>query len=70
MDIRKTVEELTTREIRVHCFALGGVDLTSSAERMTMQIIAAMIEFEQNLLIERTHSGIASRKTHRTPLGT
>ncbi|MDR8247613.1 recombinase family protein, partial [Acinetobacter baumannii] len=44
---------------RVHCLALGGVDLTSAAGRMTMQVISAVAEFEKDLLIERTHSGIA-----------
>jgi putative DNA-invertase from lambdoid prophage Rac len=59
MDVRKTVEQLATSDIRVHCLALGGVDLTSPAGKMTMQVISAVAEFEKDLLIERTHSGIA-----------
>lgn len=59
MDIRKTVEQLATSEIRVHCLALGGVDLTSAAGKMTMQVISAVAEFEHDLLLERTHAGIA-----------
>ena len=31
MDVRKTVEALSTMEVRVHCLALGGMDLTSAA---------------------------------------
>lgn len=62
MDIRKTVELLAGSEIRVHCLALGGVDLTSPAGKMTMQVISAVAEFERDLLIERTHSGIARAK--------
>lgn len=58
MDVRKTVELLAASEIRVHCLALGGVDLTSPAGKMTMQVISAVAEFERDLLIERTHSGI------------
>ena len=58
MDIRKTVEQLTESGIRVHCLALGGVDLTSPAGKMTMQVISAVAEFERDLLLERTHSGI------------
>ncbi|CAD5644519.1 resolvase [Escherichia coli] len=53
MDIRKTVEQLTESGIRVHCLALGGVDLTSPAGKMTMQVISAVAEFE------RTYSRIA-----------
>jgi putative DNA-invertase from lambdoid prophage Rac len=59
MDIRKTVELLAISDIRVHCLALGGVDLTSPAGKMTMQVISAVAEFERDLLLERTHSGIA-----------
>ncbi|WP_261459923.1 recombinase family protein [Serratia fonticola] len=62
MDIRKTVEQLAASGIRVHCLALGGVDLTSPAGKMTMQVISAVAEFERDLLLERTHSGIARAK--------
>jgi len=58
MDVRATVEKLTEIGVRVHCLALGGVDLTSPAGRMTMQVIAAVAEFERDLLIERTQAGI------------
>ncbi|WP_336804136.1 recombinase family protein [Erwinia aphidicola] len=58
MDVRKTVEQLVLSGIRVHCLALGGVDLTSAAGKMTMQVISAVAEFEKDLLIERTHSGL------------
>ncbi|AWK42985.1 helix-turn-helix domain-containing protein [Photorhabdus laumondii subsp. laumondii] len=62
MDVRKTVELLAKSDIRVHCLALGGVDLTSPAGKMTMQVISAVAEFERDLLLERTHSGIARAK--------
>ena len=63
IDIRKTVEKLSELNIRVHCLALGGVDLTSPAGKMTMQVISAVAEFERDLLIERTHAGIARAKS-------
>ncbi len=59
MDVRSTVELLSGHGVRVHCLALGGVDLTSAAGKMTMQVIAAVAEFEKDLLVERTRSGIA-----------
>jgi putative DNA-invertase from lambdoid prophage Rac len=62
MDVRATVERLAGEGIRVHCLALGGVDLTSSAGRMTMQVIGAVAEFERDLLIERTQAGIERAK--------
>jgi putative DNA-invertase from lambdoid prophage Rac len=62
MDVRVTVEQLAGSGVRVHCLALGGVDLTSPAGKMTMQVIAAVAEFERDLLIERTQSGIHRAK--------
>ncbi len=53
MDVRKTVEQLAASGIRVHYLALGGVDLTSAAGRMTMQVISAVAGLK-DLLIERT----------------
>lgn len=62
MDVRTTVERLAKLGVRVHCLALGGVDLTSSAGKMTMQVLAAVAEFERDLLIERTQAGISRAK--------
>ena len=62
IDVRKTVEQLAASGIRVHCLALGGVDLTSPAGKMTMQVISAVAEFERDLLLERTYSGIERAK--------
>jgi putative DNA-invertase from lambdoid prophage Rac len=62
MDVRSTVERLTEMQVRVHCLALGGADLTSAAGKMTMAIIAAVAEFERDLLIERTHAGLVRAK--------
>ena len=69
MDVRATVERLSAGEIKVHCLALGGVDLTSAAGRMTMGVIAAVAEFEKDLLIERTQAGIKRAKASGTRLG-
>ncbi len=59
MDVRATVERLAGMGVRVHCLALGGADLASPAGRMTMQVIAAVAEFERDLLIERTRAGLS-----------
>lgn len=69
MDVRATVEGLTGMGVRVHCLALGGVDLTSAAGKMTMSVIAAVAEFERDLLIERTQSGLARAKSEGKTLG-
>lgn len=62
MDVRSTVEALAGMGVRVHCLALGGVDLSSPAGKMTMQVLSAVAEFERDLLIERTNAGIARAK--------
>lgn len=69
MDVRATVEALTGLGVRVHCLALGGVDLTSAAGKMTMGVLAAVAEFEKDILVERTQSGLARAKAAGTPLG-
>jgi putative DNA-invertase from lambdoid prophage Rac len=69
MDVRVTVESLTNTGVRVHCLALGGVDLTSPAGKMTMGVIAAVAEFERDLLIERTQSGLNRAKLQGKKLG-
>lgn len=69
MDLRSTVDRLAGEGIRVHCLALGGVDLTSPAGRMTMQVIAAVAEFERDLLIERTQAGLSRAKAQGKTLG-
>ena len=69
MDVRATVEALAGMGVRVHCLALGGVDLTSPAGKMTMGVIAAVAEFERDLLIERTKSGQARAKAEGTHMG-
>ncbi|ALL66140.1 transposon resolvase [Paraburkholderia caribensis MBA4] len=69
MDVRATVEALAARDVRVHCLALGGVDLTSAAGRMTMQVLNAVAEFERDLLIERTNAGIARAKAEGKAMG-
>jgi putative DNA-invertase from lambdoid prophage Rac len=58
MDVRTTVENLSGMGVRVHCMALGGMDLTSSAGKLQMQVLAAVAEFELDLLRERTHAGL------------
>ncbi|WP_433952626.1 recombinase family protein [Brevundimonas diminuta] len=69
MDVRATVERLAASGVKVHCLALGGVDLTSAAGKMTMGVIAAVSEFERDLLIERTQAGLHRAKAQGRSLG-
>jgi putative DNA-invertase from lambdoid prophage Rac len=69
IDVAQTVDRLAGMGVRVHCLALGGVDLTSAAGRMTMGAINAVAQFERDLLIERTRSGLARAKAEGTVPG-
>jgi putative DNA-invertase from lambdoid prophage Rac len=62
IDVASTVARLAEMGVRVRCLALGGVDLTSPAGRMTMGVINAVAQFERDLLIERTQSGLKRAK--------
>ena len=69
MDVRSTVERLAADGVRVHCLALGGVDLMSPAGKMTMGVLTAVAEFERDLLIERTHAGMARARAEGKVMG-
>jgi putative DNA-invertase from lambdoid prophage Rac len=69
MDVASTVGKLEAMGVRVHCLALGGVDLTSPAGKMTMGVIAAVAQFERDLLIERTQAGLERAKAQGKTLG-
>ena len=69
MDVRGTLEALTGMGVRVNCLALGNMDLTSPAGKMTMGVINAVAEFERDLLIERTQAGLSRAKAEGKVLG-
>src|SRR4051795_9381949 len=69
MDVGSTVAKLAELGVRVHCLALGGVDLTSSTGKLTMNVINAVAEFERDLLIERTQAGLSRAKAEGKTLG-
>lgn len=68
-DVRATVELLASKGVRVYCLALGGADLTSSSGKLTMQVLAAVAEFELDLLRERTAAGLERARAEGKRLG-
>ncbi|MCR5943927.1 recombinase family protein [Ochrobactrum sp. XJ1] len=69
LDVTNTVKQLAQMGVRVHCLALGGVDLTSSAGMMTMQVLNAVAQFERDLIVERTTAGLLRAKLNGQTLG-
>lgn len=68
-DVRATVQSLAAEGVKVHCLALGGMDLTSASGKLTMGVISNVAEFELDLLRERTQSGLARAKREGKTLG-
>jgi putative DNA-invertase from lambdoid prophage Rac len=68
-DVLATVERLAALGVHVHCLALKGVDLTSASGKLHMTVLAAVSQFERDLLIERTHAGLARTKAEGKKLG-
>ncbi|WP_457588770.1 recombinase family protein [Ensifer canadensis] len=69
IDVSTTVKTLAEMGVRVYCLALGGADLTSSAGTMTMHVLNAVAQFERDLLIERTQSGLRRARFEGKALG-
>lgn len=68
-DVLATVERLAQMGVHVHCLALKGVDLTSASGKLHMTVLAAVSQFERDLLIERTHAGLARARAEGKKLG-
>ena len=69
MDARATVDQLAEMKVWVPCLAPGGVDLISAAVKMTMAVIAAVAEFERDLLVERIQAGLTRANAEGKVLG-
>jgi putative DNA-invertase from lambdoid prophage Rac len=69
IDVSGTVHRLSEIGVRVHCLALGGLDLTSAAGSMTMHVLNAVAQFERDLLIERTQAGLARARAEGKRIG-
>ncbi|MCA1442687.1 recombinase family protein [Ensifer sp. IC4062] len=69
IDVLSTLKQLTEAGIEVHCIALAGFNLGSAMGGLVMQMFAAMAQFERDLLIERTHAGLARAKSQGKTLG-
>ena len=68
-EIGATNKMLAARRIEVIVLQLGKLDLTSSAGKLMLTMLAAMAEMERDLLVERTQSGLARAKAEGKTLG-
>ncbi|MBZ9973853.1 MULTISPECIES: recombinase family protein [unclassified Mesorhizobium] len=63
-----TVKTLAEIAVRACFLALGGADLTSSTCTMTMNAFNTVAQFERDLLIARTQSGLTRANSERSPV--
>ena len=68
-DIGATIKMLAARGIEVIVLQLGKLDLTSSAGKLMLTMLAAMAEMERDLLVERTQAGLERAKAEGKILG-
>lgn len=69
IDVMQTIKALTARDIRVKVLALGDTDLTSTAGKAVVGILAVVAEMERDMLVERTQAGLARAKAEGRQLG-
>lgn len=63
------VKLLAARKIAVIVLQLGKLDRTSPASKMMMTMLAAVVEMDSDLLVERTPTGLARVKSEGKTLG-
>lgn len=69
LDVQNTVDWFTAHGIRLVVLQLGNLDLTSSSGSLMVKVLAAVADFERQLIIERVQSGLARAKAQNKKLG-
>ena len=69
IDVQQTVERFQSEGIRLVVLQLGNLDLTSSAGALMVKMLAAVADFERDLIIERTQAGQARARAAGTHMG-
>lgn len=69
IDVLQTVRHLGERGIKVIVLQLGATDLTSTAGKLLLSMLAAVAEMERDLLIERMQAGLARARAEGKKLG-
>lgn len=62
-DVLETIKRIAAIGAKLHCLALKGVDRTSSADKLHLTILAAVSQFERDILIERAYAGLARARS-------
>jgi putative DNA-invertase from lambdoid prophage Rac len=69
IDVLQTVRFFVERGIRLVVLQLGNLDLTSPAGELMVKVLAAVADFERDLIIERTQAGQARARAAGKHMG-
>ena len=69
IDVQQTVSRFAEQGMRLIVLQLGNLDLTSSAGSLMVKVLAAMADFERDLIIERTQAGQARARAEGKHMG-
>ena len=69
IDVQQTVAHFEREGMRLIVLQLGNLDLTSSSGSMIVKMLAAVADFERDLIIERTQAGQARARAAGTHMG-
>jgi putative DNA-invertase from lambdoid prophage Rac len=69
IDVQKTVELCAEAGVRLVVLQLGNLDLTSSSGALMIKVLAAVADFERELIIERTRAGQERARAAGTHMG-
>jgi len=69
IDVQQTVARFEEGGMRLVVLQLGNLDLTSSAGALMVKVLAAVADFERELIIERTQAGQARARAEGKHMG-
>lgn len=68
-DILATVDHLTSISVKLIVLQFGGTDFCSPTGRLLLTMLGAVAEFERELIVERTKSGIERARNEGKQIG-
>jgi putative DNA-invertase from lambdoid prophage Rac len=69
IDVQQTVTRFEKAGMRLIVLQLGNLDLTSSSGALMVKVLAAVADFERDLIIERTQAGQARARAEGIHMG-
>lgn len=68
-DTLQAIKKLQEMKLSVIVIQIGTMDMTSSAGKLLLTMLAAVAEMERDMLVERIHAGLERTKDQGTKLG-